>query len=89
MIIAPIHIDTPVCTVERFSERTGLTQRTIENYVRAGRIPIMPKQGRAEKVLINLVLYTQQAMNQPGLEPAPAPVRRPRVSRKQRDESHV
>ncbi|WP_279499233.1 hypothetical protein [Aeromonas veronii] len=49
MIIAPIHIDTPVCTVESFSERTGLTQRTIENYVRAGRIPIMPKQGRSEK----------------------------------------
>ncbi|WP_279452779.1 hypothetical protein [Aeromonas hydrophila] len=49
MIIAPIHIDTPVCTVESFSERTGLTQRTVENYVRAGRIPIMPKQGRAEK----------------------------------------
>ncbi|HFK2923286.1 TPA: regulator [Aeromonas hydrophila] len=89
MIIAPIHIDTPVCTVENFSERTGLTQRTIENYVRAGRIPIMPKQGRAEIVLINLVLYTQQAMNQPGLAPATAPVRRPRVSRKQRDESHV
>lgn len=75
MIIAPIHIDTPVCTVE--------------NYVRAGRIPIMPKQGRAEKVLINLVLYTQQAMNQPGLEPVPAPVRRPKVSRKQKDEHHV
>ncbi|MFM5656610.1 regulator [Aeromonas veronii] len=89
MIIAPIHIDPPVCTVENFSERSGLTQRTIENYVRAGRIPIMPKQGRSEKVLINLVLYTQQAMNQPGLEPAPAPVLRPRVSRKQRDESHV
>ncbi|MGL4886318.1 MAG: regulator [Aeromonas veronii] len=89
MIIAPIHIDPPVCTVENFSERSGLTQRTIENYVRAGRIPIMPKQGRAEKVLINLVLYTQQAMNQPGLAPATAPVRRPRVSRKQRDESHV
>ncbi|WP_421205629.1 regulator [Aeromonas enteropelogenes] len=87
MIIAPIHIDTPVCTVENFSERSGLTQRTIENYVRAGRIPIMPKQGRSEKVLINLVLYTQQAMNQPGLEPAP--VRLPGVSRKQRDESHV
>ncbi|MFM5169592.1 regulator [Aeromonas veronii] len=66
-----------------------MTQRTIENYVRAGRIPIMLKQGRAEKVLINLVLYTQQAMNQPSLTPAPAPVRRPRVSRKQRDENHV
>ncbi|AEB50476.1 hypothetical protein [Aeromonas veronii] len=89
MIIAPIHIDTPVCTVESFSERTGLTQRTVENYVRAGRIPIMPKQGRSEKVLINLVLYTQQAMNQPGLEPISKPVRTPRVSRKQRDEDHV
>lgn len=89
MIIAPIHIDTPVCTVENFSERSGLTQRTIENYVRAGRIPIMPKQGRSEKVLINLVLYTQQAMNQPGLEPISKPVRTPRVSRKLRDEDHV
>ncbi|MGN5073422.1 hypothetical protein ACTG2C_00085 [Aeromonas veronii] len=49
MIIAPIHIDTPVCTVESFSELTGLTQRTIENYVRAGRIPIMLKQGALKK----------------------------------------
>lgn len=60
----PIHFDVPVCTVERFSELTGLTQRTVENYVRAGRIPIMPKEGKAEKVLINLVLYTQQALAQ-------------------------
>ena len=60
----PIHFDAPVCTVERFSELTGLTKRTVENYVHDGRIPIMPKQGKAEKVLINLVLYTQQALAQ-------------------------
>ena len=83
MILAPIHIDSPVCTVESFSERTGLTIRTVENYVRAGRIPIMPKQGKAEKVLINLVLYTQIAMNQHAAAPASKPVRTPRVSRKQ------
>lgn len=83
MILAPIHIDTPVCTVESFSERTGLTIRTIENYVRDGRLPIMPKQGKAEKVLINLVLYTQIAMNQQAAAPAYKPVRTPRVSRKQ------
>lgn len=60
----PIHFDVPVCTVVRFAELTGLTPRTVENYVRAGRIPIMPKMGAGEKVLINLVLYTQQALAQ-------------------------
>lgn len=87
MILAPIHIDTPVCTVESFAERTGMTIRTVENRVRAGRIPIMPKEGKAEVVLINLVLYTQQAINQAGLAPSPKPIRTlartPRVSRKQ------
>jgi len=63
-----LHFDTPVCSVERFAEISGLTKRTVENYVRAGRIPIIPKQGRSEVVLINLALYTQQALalgNQP------------------------
>jgi hypothetical protein len=60
----PIHFDTPVCTVERFSEMTGLAVSTVESYVRTGRIPIMPKQSPAEKTLINLVLYTQQALAQ-------------------------
>lgn len=58
-----VHFDAPVCTVERFAEKTGLTKRTVENYVRAGRIPIIPKQGRAEVVMINLALYTQQALS--------------------------
>ena len=60
----PIHFDVPVCTVERFAELTGLAQRTVENRVRDGRIPIMPKLTAGEKVLINLVLYTQQALSQ-------------------------
>lgn len=85
MILAPIHLDAPICTVAKFAELTGLTERTVENYVHAGRIPIMPKQGKAEKVLINLVLYTQLAMNQQGVAPASKPVRTPRVSRKQGD----
>jgi hypothetical protein len=85
MILAPIHIDAPVCTVESFAERTGMTVRTVENRVRAGRLPIMPKQGKAEVVLINLVLYTQQAMNQQGTVPIAKPMRTPRVSRKQED----
>ena len=50
--------------------------------MRAGRIPIIPKQGKAETVLINMVLYTQMAMNQPAAAPATKPVRTPKVSRK-------
>ena len=82
MILVPIHLDAPICTVEKFAELTGLTKRTVENYMRAGRIPIIPKQGKAETVLINMVLYTQMAMNQPAAAPATKPVRTPKVSRK-------
>lgn len=60
----PIHFDVPVCTVARFAELTGMSKGTVEDRVRAGRIPIMPKMSPAETVLINLVLYTQQALAQ-------------------------
>ena len=64
MTTFPISFDVPVCTVARFAELTSMSKGTVEDRVRAGRIPIMPKDSPAETVLINLVLYTQQALAQ-------------------------
>jgi len=48
---------TPIVTLDRFSEMTGIPVGTIKKRIAAGVIPIVPKQKRGEDPYINLVAF--------------------------------
>ncbi|ATG72898.1 hypothetical protein AN401_02680 [Zobellella denitrificans] len=58
-----VTFDTPVCTTQIFAERTGISVRTVERLVEDGRIPILPKQKKTERTLINLIALSQSALD--------------------------
>lgn len=53
-----IQTDTPTCTIAEFCRRSGMKQRLVQQKIAAGLIPIMPKEKRLEKPMINMVAYT-------------------------------
>lgn len=44
----------PVCSKEKFAEMTGFTEDYVQSMIEAGRLPILPKTGQRQKVVINL-----------------------------------
>ncbi len=44
----------PVCSKEKFAEMTGFTEDYVQSMIEAGRLPILPKTGLRQKVVINL-----------------------------------
>ena len=50
-----IHFDTPVVSVDRFCELSGMTKATVQRRIEEGRTPVMPKQGKREVVMVNLM----------------------------------
>lgn len=58
-----VTFDTPVCTTQVFAARVGMSVRTVERLVEDGRIPILPKQKKTERTLINLMALSQSALD--------------------------
>lgn len=58
-----VTFDIPVCTTQVFAERTGISKRTVDRLVEDGRIPILPKQKKTERTLINLIALSQSALD--------------------------
>ncbi|MCG9724493.1 hypothetical protein [Vibrio brasiliensis] len=54
-------VPVPFVTFEEYSRATGIPLRTIQDYVRKGRIIIKKKDLGKEKPLINLVAMTELA----------------------------
>jgi len=44
----------PVCSKEKFAEMTGFTEDYVQSMIEEGRLPILPKTGLRQKVVINL-----------------------------------
>ncbi|MNF47854.1 hypothetical protein D3C85_1468250 [compost metagenome] len=44
----------PVCSKEKFAELAGLSEDYVQDMIEDGRLPILPKTGLRQKVLINL-----------------------------------
>ncbi|MBP4058653.1 regulatory phage cox family protein [Aeromonas caviae] len=44
----------PVCSKEKFAELAGFTEDLVQTMIEDGRLPILPKTGLRQKVLINL-----------------------------------
>ena len=44
----------PVCSKEKFAEMTGFTEDYVQSMIDGGRLPILPKSGLRQKVVINL-----------------------------------
>lgn len=44
----------PVCSKEKFAELAGFTEDYVQSMVEEGRLPILPKTGLRQKVVINL-----------------------------------
>ena len=44
----------PVCSKEKFAEMTGFNEDYVQSMIETGRLPILPKTGLRQKVLINL-----------------------------------
>ncbi|HTR01320.1 MAG TPA: hypothetical protein VMH83_15075 [Candidatus Acidoferrum sp.] len=61
---SPFSIDTPVCTIEEFARRSGMSKRTVRDKVNAGELPRLHtalKPQNREKILINMVKLHQMA----------------------------
>lgn len=54
-------LPVPFVTFEEYSRATGIPMRTIQDYVRKGRIIIKKKGANKEKPLINLVAMNELA----------------------------
>lgn len=50
-----IHFDSPVVGLDHFCELSGMTKATVQRRIEEGRIPVMPKQGKREVVMVNLM----------------------------------
>jgi len=60
-----IAIDTPYVTVQEFSRRSGLSDRSIRREIEQGNYIIRPKtEGSKSSVLINMVHMTMEAAEQ-------------------------
>ena len=56
-----IKIDTPVKTIKRYSEDTGMSVGLIKKMIAEGKLQIMPKESPKSAALINMVAVYQQA----------------------------
>ncbi|TBL90126.1 DNA-binding protein [Hafnia alvei] len=56
-----ISLATPFVTVEEFSRISGLPIGTCYNWIHLGKLPIRPKNGKAERVLINMLALLKEA----------------------------
>ena len=65
-----LNIQQPVCSVERFVKQTGIPEGTVRAYIQKGRIPIMEKAGRNEKIMINMVAYFAKCAEEAHKSPA-------------------
>mgnify|MGYP000586539383 CR=1 FL=1 len=55
-----LRIDTPIQTIDKFSEVSGLTKRQIESRLNDGRIPFISDGSRGK--LVNVAKYAQQLL---------------------------
>ncbi|MEB3457159.1 hypothetical protein [Pasteurella multocida] len=56
-----IQLDTPFVTKDEYKRRTGLPMGTINDQLKTGKLPILPRKSPKEKVLINMVALAKQA----------------------------
>lgn len=61
----------PVCSVEQFVKQTGIPEGTVRAYIQKGRIPIMEKARKNEKIIINLVAYFAKCAEEAHKSPLP------------------
>lgn len=59
-----VQIDTPICTVEEFSRRSGIPEKTIRNKIFKGEIPTLKTnlvETKAGAVYVNLLKLMEYA----------------------------
>ncbi|MGF1903176.1 Rha family transcriptional regulator [Aliivibrio sifiae] len=56
-----IAVDAPFCTKKEFLRRTGWSIASLDRAIAAGDIPILPKRGAKNSILINLVKVFERA----------------------------
>lgn len=56
-----LRIDSPIQTIEKFSESSGLTTRQVESRIKDGRIPSVPDGQRGK--LVNVAKLATELMN--------------------------
>ncbi|WP_424408046.1 hypothetical protein [Pasteurella sp. PK-2025] len=56
-----IQLDTPFVTKDEYKRRTGLPMGTINDQLKKGKLPTVPRKSPKEKVLINLIALAEQA----------------------------
>lgn len=59
-----IQLDTPFVTKDEYKRRTGLPMGTINDQLKSGKLPTLPRKSPKEKVLINMVALAKQAASQ-------------------------
>lgn len=60
-----IAVDAPFCTKKEFLRRTGWSSSSLDRAIAAGDIPVLPKRGEKNSILINLVkVYERAALQQ-------------------------
>lgn len=57
-----IHFDSAVVGVDRFCELSGMTKATVRRRIEKGRIPVLPKQGNAQRGLAVRTPHASYAM---------------------------
>ncbi|MFM5138445.1 Cro/Cl family transcriptional regulator [Aeromonas rivipollensis] len=53
----------PVCSKEMFAEASGFSEDYVQSMIEDGRLPILPKTGLRQKVLINLEALRMQCQS--------------------------
>ena len=59
-----IQIDTPYVTPTEFAKRSGQCKRTVEEKVRQGIYPTLPRKSPSEAVMINMLALAKKAAEQ-------------------------
>lgn len=59
---ARIHIDAPYIPAKEYAKRTGQSVKSVTNQVRAGKLPVRPRDSGKGIILINIALLTKEAL---------------------------
>lgn len=59
-----VYIDAAFLPVKEYARRTNQTPAAVSQQVRAGKLPIRPRQSEQEQILINNALLIKQALEQ-------------------------
>lgn len=64
MATLKIAIDAPICTKKEFLRRTGMSSSSFDRQKDLGNIPILPKEGTAGLIMVNMVKYMEKLAEQ-------------------------